>query len=163
MSCQSTLSNSLSGPSLSVMLCESKWTLLGVLLFLKLWHLYACTILVVSGLCCLSVSLCWITEQGSLRDFFLIGDSSNCNRRWIHSFKDSLEVFDSLKTPQIPTLFVCLFWKATERWNVNMFPKYCFILCSYPYFDFVILYNHLVTWSQAWGFDTNLTTFEQVL
>lgn len=38
----------------------------------------------------LSVSLCWsdATEQGILSDFFLIDDSSNCNRRWIHSLKE---------------------------------------------------------------------------
>lgn len=87
---QSTLSNSfLSGPSLSMMLCESKWTLLDVLSFLKLGHLDACTTLVGSGLCCLSLlNNSDATEQGSLSDFSLTDDSSNCNRRWIYSLKE---------------------------------------------------------------------------
>ena len=88
---QSTLSSSfLSGVSLSLTLCESKWTLSSVLWFLKLGHLDACTTLVGSGLCCLSVSLTSngdATEQGSWSDFFLTDDSAKCNRRWIRSLK----------------------------------------------------------------------------
>lgn len=66
-------------------------TLLGVLWFLKLGHLDACTALVSLGVSWLSLqNNSDTTDEGSLSEFFLIDDSPNCIRRWINTFKDSL-------------------------------------------------------------------------
>lgn len=66
-------------------------TLLGVLWFLKLEHLDACTALVSLGVSWLSLqNNSDTTDEGSLSEFFLIDDSPNCSRRWISTFKDSL-------------------------------------------------------------------------
>lgn len=68
-------------------------TLLGVLWFLKLGHLDACTALVSLDLFCLSLqNNSDATEQGSLSVFFLIDDSSNCSSRWINAFKDFFDL-----------------------------------------------------------------------